>query len=53
MDECAYLKQRNVLTLSDFESYLSSVDEKVEDQKSSMNQKQQQDERTPTDDREC
>lgn len=28
MDECAYLKQRNVLTLSDFESYLSSVDEK-------------------------
>ena len=41
MDECAYLKQRNVLTLSDFESYLSSVDEKVEDQKSSMNQKQQ------------
>lgn len=41
MDECAYLKQRNVLTLSDFESYLSSVDEKVEAQKSSMNQKQQ------------
>ena len=41
MDECAYLKQRNVLTLSDFESYLSSVDKKVEAQKSSMNQKQQ------------
>lgn len=41
MDECAYLKQRNVLTLSDFESYLSSVDEKVETQKFSMNQKQQ------------
>ena len=41
MDECNYLKQRGVLTLSDFEKYLSSVDEKVEISKSSMNQKQQ------------
>lgn len=40
MDECNYLKQRGVLTLSDFEKYLSSVDEKVESRKSSMNQKQ-------------
>lgn len=40
MDECNYLKQRGVLTLSDFENYLSSVDEKVEARKSSMNQKQ-------------
>ncbi len=41
MDECNYLRQRGVLTLSDFEKYLSSVDEKVEASKSSMNQKQQ------------
>lgn len=41
MDECNYLKQRGVLTLSDFERYLSSVGEKVEASKSSMNQKQQ------------
>ncbi|MFR8180571.1 MAG: hypothetical protein ACLU80_12565 [Dorea sp.] len=40
MDECNYLKQRGVLTLSDFEKYLSSVDEKVEASKSSMNHKQ-------------
>ena len=40
MDECNYLKQRGVLTLSDFEKYLFSVDEKVEASKSSMNQKQ-------------
>ena len=40
MDECNYLKQRGVLTLSDFENSLSSVDEKVEARKSSMNQKQ-------------
>lgn len=40
MDECNYLKQRGMLTLSDFEKYLSSVSEKVEDRKSSMNQKQ-------------
>ena len=40
MDECNYLKQRGVLTLSDFEKYLSSVDEKVEANKSSMNKKQ-------------
>ena len=40
MDECNYLKQRGVLTLSDFENHLSSVDEKVEDRKSSMHQKQ-------------
>lgn len=40
MDECNYLKQRGVLTLSDFEKYLSSVGEKVEASKSSMNQKQ-------------
>lgn len=41
MDECNYLKQRGVLTLSDFERYLSSVDGKVEANKSSLNQKQQ------------
>ncbi len=40
MDECNYLKQRGVLTLSDFENHLSYVDEKVEDRKSSMHQKQ-------------
>lgn len=40
MDECNYLKQRGVLTISDFETYLSSVSEKVEVIKSSMNQKQ-------------
>ena len=40
MDECNYLKQRGVLTLSDFEKHLSSVDEKVEATKSSINQKQ-------------
>lgn len=40
MDECNYLKQRGVLTLGDFERYLSSVDEKVEASKFSMNQKQ-------------
>lgn len=40
MDECNYLKQRGVLTLSDFEKYLSSVDEKVEARKPSMNYKQ-------------
>lgn len=40
MNECDYLKQRGVLTLSDFENHLSSVDEKVEARKSSMNQKQ-------------
>ena len=41
MDECNYLKQRGVLTLSDFERYLSSVGEKVGASKFSMNQKQQ------------
>ena len=40
MDECNYLKQRGVLTLNDFEQYLSSVDEKVEASKFSLNQKQ-------------
>ena len=40
MDECNYLKQRGMLTLRDFEKYLSSVSEKVEARKSSMNQKQ-------------
>lgn len=40
MDECNYLKQRGMLTLSDFEKYLSSVSEKVEARKSSVNQKQ-------------
>ena len=40
MDECNYLKQRGVLTLSDFEKYLSSVDEKVEASKFSMKRKQ-------------
>ena len=41
MEECNYLKQRGVLTLSDFEKYLSSVGERVETSKFSMNQKQQ------------
>ena len=41
MDECNYLKQRGVLTLSDFEKYLSSVSEKVNASKSSMSEKQQ------------
>lgn len=41
VDECNYLKQRGVLTLSDLEKYLASVDEKVEASKSSLNQKQQ------------
>lgn len=40
MEECSYLKQRGVLILSDFEKYLSSVGEKVESRKSSINQKQ-------------
>lgn len=41
MDACNYLSRQGVLTLSDFEKHLSSVDEKVESSKSSMNQKQQ------------
>lgn len=41
MEECNYLKQRGVLTLSDFEKYLSSVGERVETSKFSMNQNQQ------------
>ena len=41
MEECKYLDQRGLQTLSDFEKYLSSVGEKVEASKSSMNQKQQ------------
>lgn len=41
MDECNYLKQRGVLTLSDFEKYLSSVSEKVDACKSSMSEKEQ------------
>lgn len=40
MDECNYLKQIGVLTISNFEKYLSSVDEKVEASKFSLNQKQ-------------
>ena len=40
MNECDYLKQRGVLTLSDFEKHLSSVSENVESRKSSMHQKQ-------------
>lgn len=40
MNECDYLKQRGVLTLSDFEKHLSSVSENVEGRKSSMHQKQ-------------
>lgn len=40
MDECNYLKQRGVLTLSDFEKYLSSVSEKVDASKSSMSEKE-------------
>ncbi|MBR5485181.1 MAG: MobA/MobL family protein [Oscillospiraceae bacterium] len=41
MNECNYLKQQGVLTLNDFEKYLSSVSEKVESNKSSMKQKQE------------
>lgn len=41
MDECNYLKQQGVLTFSDFEKHLSSVSEKVDARKSSMNEKQQ------------
>lgn len=41
MEECNYLKQRGGLTLSDFEKYLSSVSERVETSKFSMNQNQQ------------
>ena len=40
MNECDYLKQRGVLTLSDFEKHLSSVGETVESRKSSMHWKQ-------------
>ncbi|WP_243103530.1 MobQ family relaxase [Clostridium sp. OM02-18AC] len=40
MNECDYLKQRGVLTLSDFEKHLSSVSETVESRKSSMHWKQ-------------
>lgn len=40
MNECDYLKQRGVLTLSDFEKHLFSVSENVESRKSSMHQKQ-------------
>ena len=40
MNECDYLKQRGILTLSDFEKHLSSVSENVESRKSSMHQKQ-------------
>lgn len=41
MDACNYLNRQGILTLSDFEKHLSSVDEKVESSKSSMNQQQQ------------
>ena len=41
MEECNYLKQQGVLTFSDFEKHLSSVSEKVDASKSSMNEKQQ------------
>lgn len=41
MEECDYLKRRGVLTLSDFEKYLSTAYEKVDASKSSMNEKQQ------------
>lgn len=40
MNECDYLKQRGVLTLSDFEKHLSSVSKMVESRKSSMHWKQ-------------
>ena len=40
-EECTCLIQRGLRTLSDFEAYLSSVDEKVEARKASMSQKQQ------------
>ena len=41
MEECNYLRQQGVQTLSDFENYLSSVEEKLEEGESSINQKQQ------------
>lgn len=40
-EECTYLIQRGLQTLSDFETHLSSVDEKLEARRASMNQKQQ------------
>lgn len=40
MNECDYLKQRGVLTLSDFEKHLSSVSDTVESRKASMHRKQ-------------
>ncbi len=41
MEECEFLKAKGVYTLSDFESYLSSVDEKVESCKGSMSEKRE------------
>lgn len=40
MEECSYLQEKGVLTLSDFENHISSVDEKLEAKRASMNQKQ-------------
>ena len=40
MEECSYLQEKGVLTLSDFETHISSVDEKLEAKRASMNQKQ-------------
>ena len=40
MEECNYLKERGVFTLGDFESHISSVDQKMQVKKSSMNAKQ-------------
>ena len=42
VEECKYLNQRGLQTLSDFENYLSSVGDQVESSKSFMNQKQTQ-----------
>ena len=40
MEECNYLKERGVFTLGDFENHISSVDQKMQVKKSSMNAKQ-------------
>lgn len=40
MEECSYLQEKGVLTLSDFENHISFVDEKLEAKRASLNQKQ-------------
>ena len=38
-DECNYLKERNIYTLSEFESYISSLSENISSSVSSINGK--------------